>query len=196
MAEAISVVHLYSSYNYNTTLMPACRFLIIGNSPLLDRLLFCLFLLPQQTRSSRPPVSNLHRLQLFKCRSLDGDGRAERICISKTRQTARHFLMDTLLDPLSVHPSTILAREKATVVNLEHVRCIITADESEGPALSSRRGNRNFANMLGNTADLDHLPFPLIDLEVALKDACTSLEAETVILEMEAYQHWMILCQR
>ncbi|XP_024514835.1 magnesium transporter MRS2-10 isoform X2 [Selaginella moellendorffii] len=34
-----------------------------------------------------------------------------------------------LLDPLFVYPSTLLGREKAIVVNLEQIRCIITADE-------------------------------------------------------------------
>ncbi|KAL8103306.1 magnesium transporter MRS2-1-like isoform X1 [Apium graveolens] len=34
-----------------------------------------------------------------------------------------------LLDPLFVYPSTILGREKAIVVNLEQIRCIIIADE-------------------------------------------------------------------
>ncbi|XP_073053821.1 magnesium transporter MRS2-1-like isoform X4 [Primulina eburnea] len=34
-----------------------------------------------------------------------------------------------LLDPMFVYPSTILGREKAIVVNLEQIRCIITADE-------------------------------------------------------------------
>ncbi|ERN07049.1 hypothetical protein AMTRI_Chr12g239750 [Amborella trichopoda] len=34
-----------------------------------------------------------------------------------------------LLDPLFVYPSTILGREKAIVVNLDQIRCIITADE-------------------------------------------------------------------
>ena len=34
-----------------------------------------------------------------------------------------------LLDPLFIYPSAILGREKAIVVNLEQIRCIITADE-------------------------------------------------------------------
>lgn len=34
-----------------------------------------------------------------------------------------------LLDPLFVYPSTILGREKAIVVNLEQIRCIITSEE-------------------------------------------------------------------
>ena len=34
-----------------------------------------------------------------------------------------------LLDPLFVYPSTMLGRERAIVVNLEQIRCIIKADE-------------------------------------------------------------------
>ncbi|KAI4326240.1 hypothetical protein MLD38_031573 [Melastoma candidum] len=34
-----------------------------------------------------------------------------------------------LLDPLFVYPFTILGREKAIVMNLEQIRCIITVDE-------------------------------------------------------------------
>lgn len=34
-----------------------------------------------------------------------------------------------LLDPLFVYPSTILGREKAIVVSLEQIRCIIMADD-------------------------------------------------------------------
>lgn len=34
-----------------------------------------------------------------------------------------------LLDPLFIYPSSILGREKAIVVSLEQIRCIITADE-------------------------------------------------------------------
>lgn len=34
-----------------------------------------------------------------------------------------------LLDPLFIYPSTILGREKAIVVSLQQIRCIITADE-------------------------------------------------------------------
>lgn len=34
-----------------------------------------------------------------------------------------------LLDPLFIYPSTILGREKAIVVSLEQIRCIITSEE-------------------------------------------------------------------
>lgn len=74
-----------------------------------------------------------------------------------------------LLDPLFVYPSTILGREKAIVVNLEQIRCIITADEvlllnsldnyvlqyvvelqrrlTDGGDLSSRRGGGSGGGM-------------------------------------------------
>lgn len=34
-----------------------------------------------------------------------------------------------ILDPVLVYPSTILGREKAIVINLEHIKAIITAEE-------------------------------------------------------------------
>ncbi|XP_027185954.1 magnesium transporter MRS2-2-like [Cicer arietinum] len=34
-----------------------------------------------------------------------------------------------ILDPLLSYPSTILGREKAIVLNLEHIKAIITAEE-------------------------------------------------------------------
>ncbi|PIN00870.1 Magnesium transporters: CorA family [Handroanthus impetiginosus] len=115
-----------------------------------------------------------------------------------------------LLDPLFVYPSTILGREKAIVVNLEQIRCIITADEvlllnsldklqrrlqaagigdiwqSEAPELYRRRGSRNFDNLSGNTSP-DYLPFEFRALEVALEAACTFLDSQAAELEIEAY---------
>lgn len=118
-----------------------------------------------------------------------------------------------LLDPLFVYPSTILGREKAIVVNLEQIRCIITADEvlllnsldsyvlkyvvelqkrlqgagevwqSEGPELSRRRGSRNFDNVFGNTSP-DYLPFEFRALEVALEAACTFLDSQVHVVKV------------
>ncbi|KAG4142242.1 hypothetical protein ERO13_D06G119200v2 [Gossypium hirsutum] len=109
-----------------------------------------------------------------------------------------------LLDPLFVYPSTILGREKAIVVNLEQIRCIITADEyvvelqrrltsgvgevwqSEGPELNRRRSSRGFDNVYGSTSP-DYLPFEFRALEVALEAACTFLDSQAAELEIEAY---------
>ncbi|GLJ15758.1 hypothetical protein SUGI_0259320 [Cryptomeria japonica] len=77
-----------------------------------------------------------------------------------------------LLDPLFVYPSTILGRERAIVVNLEQIRCIITADE----------GARDF-----HYSQPDDLPFEFRALEIALEAACTFLETQATELEIEAY---------
>ncbi|KAJ0747984.1 putative Mg2+ transporter protein, CorA-like/Zinc transport protein ZntB [Helianthus annuus] len=123
-----------------------------------------------------------------------------------------------LLDPLFVYPSTILGREKAIVVNLEQIRCIITSDEvlllnsldsyvlqyvvelqrllkaagndnvwqSESSDFSRRKGRRSFRGAVGCISP-DYLPFEFKALEVALKAACTFLDAQAAELEIEAY---------
>lgn len=116
-----------------------------------------------------------------------------------------------LLDPLFVYPSTILGREKAIVVNLEQIRCIITADEVlllnslDGYVLQyvvelQRRlvaansgdvfaggGLRGGGGGGGAVAGPDYLPFEFRALEVALEAACTFLDAQAAELEIEAY---------
>ncbi|KAL9462895.1 hypothetical protein AB3S75_000826 [Citrus x aurantiifolia] len=121
-----------------------------------------------------------------------------------------------LLDPLFVYPSTILGREKAIVVNLEQIRCIITADEVlllnsldsyvlqyvvelqrrltaagvnevwQSEGDTNRRRSRNFDSVFGNTSP-DYLPFEFRALEVALEAACTFLDSQAAELEIEAY---------
>lgn len=110
-----------------------------------------------------------------------------------------------LLDPLFVYPSTILGREKAIVVNLEQIRCIITADEvfllnsldnyvlqyvvelqrrlTDGGDLS-RKG---LDELEARVSSPDYLPFEFRALEVALEAACTFLDAQAAELEIEAY---------
>ncbi|KAG4183153.1 hypothetical protein ERO13_A09G090700v2 [Gossypium hirsutum] len=117
-----------------------------------------------------------------------------------------------LLDPLFVYPSTILGREKAIVVNLEQIRCIITADEvlllnsldsyvlqyvvelqrrltsGVGEVWQpegpelNRRSFRNFDNVYGSPSP-DYLPFEFRALEVALESACTFLDSQVVRFE-------------
>ncbi|KAF8021658.1 hypothetical protein BT93_G1952 [Corymbia citriodora subsp. variegata] len=63
---------------------------------------------------------------------VDTSGNSEAIEVDKFTMMRRCDLPARdlrLLDPLFVYPSTILGREKAIVVNLEQIRCIITADE-------------------------------------------------------------------
>lgn len=121
-----------------------------------------------------------------------------------------------LLDPLFVYPSTILGREKAIVVNLEQIRCIITADEVlllnsldsyvlqyvvelqkrltttgvghvwQSDAADPSRRSRTFDDVFGNPSP-DYLPFEFRALEVALEAACTFLDSQAAELEIEAY---------
>ncbi|KAG6511702.1 magnesium transporter MRS2-10-like [Zingiber officinale] len=104
-----------------------------------------------------------------------------------------------LLDPLFVYPSTILGREKAIVVNLEQIRCIITADEvlllnsldsyvlQYVVELQRRLAASNGEALSGGTPSPDDLPFEFRALEVALDAACTFLDAQAAELEIEAY---------
>ncbi|KAF8103416.1 hypothetical protein N665_0188s0352 [Sinapis alba] len=108
-----------------------------------------------------------------------------------------------LLDPLFVYPSTILGRERAIVVNLEQIRCIITADEVLllnslddyvlGGYVVELQQRLMASTAVGgevwrrdNTSP-DYLPFEFRALEVALEAACTFLDAQASELEIEAY---------
>ncbi|KAL3819129.1 hypothetical protein ACJIZ3_005034 [Penstemon smallii] len=122
-----------------------------------------------------------------------------------------------LLDPLFVYPSTILGREKAIVVNLEQIRCIITADEvlllnsldsyvlqyvvelqrrlqaagvGEVWQSEDQELNRRGYRSFDNmygNTSPDYLPFEFRALEVALEAACTFLDSQAAELEIEAY---------
>lgn len=95
-----------------------------------------------------------------------------------------------LLDPLFVYPSTILGREKAIVVNLEQIRCIITADEvlllnslddyvlAYVVELQQRLKASAVAGDVFQNTSPDYLPFEFRALEVALEAACTFLDAQ------------------
>ncbi|TKY51934.1 Magnesium transporter MRS2-2 [Spatholobus suberectus] len=117
-----------------------------------------------------------------------------------------------ILDPLLSYPSTILGREKAIVLNLEHIKAIITAeevllrdptDENVIPVVEElqRRLPRLTAcyqqqgegkEYLGGqndaeAAEEDESPFEFRALEVALEAICSFLAARTTELEMAAY---------
>ncbi|WVZ11902.1 hypothetical protein V8G54_016432 [Vigna mungo] len=94
-----------------------------------------------------------------------------------------------LLDPMFIYPSAILGREKAIVVNLEQIRCIITADEvilmnSLDGSVGQYRSE--LCSRLKNEK-ADDLPFEIRALELALELTCTSLDAQVNELEMEIY---------
>ncbi|KAJ6793168.1 magnesium transporter MRS2-5 isoform X1 [Iris pallida] len=96
-----------------------------------------------------------------------------------------------LLDPLFVYPSTILGREKAIVVSLEKIRCIIMADHvflmhsSESSVLQYES---ELCQRLQMKKDQnDDLPFEFKALELALELTSTCLDAQVTELEIEIY---------
>ncbi|XP_058781141.1 magnesium transporter MRS2-2-like [Vicia villosa] len=110
-----------------------------------------------------------------------------------------------ILDPFLSYPSTILGREKAIVLNLEHIKAIITAkevllrdptDEHVVPVVEELKRRLpkqgDCKEYLGGqndneAAEEDESPFEFRALEVALEAICSFLAARTTELEMAAY---------
>ncbi|XP_057781103.1 magnesium transporter MRS2-I-like [Salvia miltiorrhiza] len=111
-----------------------------------------------------------------------------------------------ILDPLLSYPSAILVRERAIVLNLEHIKAIITTDEvllrdplddNVAPIveelqrrlpLGSGRGEGEEEELLeARSSEVTDFPFEFRALEVALEGVCSSLDAQTRELEISAY---------
>ncbi|VAI21740.1 unnamed protein product [Triticum turgidum subsp. durum] len=105
-----------------------------------------------------------------------------------------------ILDPLLSYPSTILGRERAIVLNLEHIKAIVTSeevllrdpsDENVIPVVEELR--RRLAPSSSAQHDgKDNLsgqqsPFEFRALEVTLEAICSFLDARTTELETNAY---------
>lgn len=126
--------------------------------------------------------------------TIDQDGNFEILELDKTT-IMRHCSLPArdlrLLDPLFIYPSTILRREKAIVVNLEQIRCIITADEVI--LMNSLAGCvvqyylELCKRLQTNKDQADDLPFEFRALELALELTCMSLDAQVKELDMEIY---------
>ncbi|GAB2280186.1 Magnesium transporter MRS2-5 [Dionaea muscipula] len=123
---------------------------------------------------------------------IDQDGEATILALDKAT-IMRHCSLPSrdlrLLDPLFIYPSTVLGREKAIVVNLEQIRCIITADEVylmnslEGAVVQYKE---ELCNRLQSKRDhADNLPFEFKALELALELTCMSLDAQAKQLAVE-----------
>nr|DAD35047.1 TPA_asm: hypothetical protein HUJ06_005687 [Nelumbo nucifera] len=125
---------------------------------------------------------------------IDRNGNSKILDLDKTTIMRRCSLPGRdlrLLDPLFIYPSTILGREKAIVVSLEQIRCIITADEVI--LMNSLDGcvvqyESELCKRLQISKDqIDDLPFEFRALELALELTCMSLDAQVRELEMEVY---------
>ncbi|KAL4387108.1 hypothetical protein GQ457_09G020230 [Hibiscus cannabinus] len=112
-----------------------------------------------------------------------------------------------ILDPLLSYPSTILGRDGAIVLNLEHIKAIITSeevllrdpsDENVVPVVQElqrrlplvnaiRQGQDYTGGQNDVEGDEDESPFEFRALEVALESICSFLAARTLELETAAY---------
>ncbi|XP_072987503.1 magnesium transporter MRS2-5-like [Typha latifolia] len=96
-----------------------------------------------------------------------------------------------LLDPLFVYPSTILGREKAIVVSLEQIRCIIMADDvfllTSLDHSVSRYQSELCRRLQMSQEQSDDLPFEFKSLELALELVSASLDSQVTELENEIY---------
>ncbi|KAI8010011.1 Magnesium transporter MRS2-2 [Camellia lanceoleosa] len=116
-----------------------------------------------------------------------------------------------ILDPLLSYPSTILGREKAIVLNLEHIKAIITPEEvllrdpldddvtpvieelqRRLPLIDSIREGQVDGKEFGGQQDVEageeeESPFEFRVLEVALEAICSFFDTRTTELETVAY---------
>lgn len=118
-----------------------------------------------------------------------------------------------ILDPLLSYPSTILGRERAIVINLEHIKAIITAEEvllrdpldddvvpifeelqrrlmtSPDAACDGRGEEEEKMGIRNDTliGEENDFPFEFRALEVMLESICSFLDARTTELETATY---------
>ncbi|XP_051122335.1 magnesium transporter MRS2-5 [Andrographis paniculata] len=125
---------------------------------------------------------------------IDGKGNSEIVELDKFTLMRRCSLPSRdlrLLDPLFIYPSTILGREKAIVISLEQIRCIITADEvilRNSVDVSVLQYRSELCKRLEASRDqFDDLPFEFKAFELALELTCMSLDAQVNSLETEIY---------
>ncbi|VFQ86233.1 unnamed protein product [Cuscuta campestris] len=119
-----------------------------------------------------------------------------------------------IIDPLLSYPSAILGREKVIVLNLEHIKAIITTeevllrdplDDNVIPIVEELQRRLPLAAKVGGLVDREdndrpqpateetdsdqqtEFPFEFQALEVALEGICSSLDTQTRDLETAAY---------
>ncbi|KAL3501510.1 hypothetical protein ACH5RR_035959 [Cinchona calisaya] len=125
---------------------------------------------------------------------IDQNGNSKVLELDKTT-VMRHCSLPSrdlrLLDPMFIYPSSILGREKAIVVSLEQIRCIITADEvilmNSLDTSVVHYKSELCKRLQANKDQSDDLPFEFRALELALELTCMSLDAQVQELEMEIH---------
>ncbi|CAN0898298.1 Magnesium transporter MRS2-7 [Linum grandiflorum] len=139
--------------------------------------------------------------------SLDRTGRAtvieadKQAIMRRVQINARDL---RILDPILSYPSAILGRGRVIVLNLEHIKAIITAEEvllrdplEEGVAPiaeqfrsrlpSVNHGREEEDEEADDSEQSNEFAFEFRALEVALEGICSHLEDRTIELETAAY---------
>ncbi|PPD85500.1 hypothetical protein GOBAR_DD17562 [Gossypium barbadense] len=114
--------------------------------------------------------------------SIDAKGKSVILDVDKyaiMRRVQVHARDLRILDPMLSYPSTILGREKVIVLNLEHIKAIITAEEV---LLRDPYDD----NVIPIVAELKRR-LPQDNLTFALEAICSFLDARTRELEIDAY---------
>ncbi|KAJ4726814.1 Magnesium transporter MRS2-like protein [Melia azedarach] len=146
---------------------------------------------------------------------LDNRGQSTMLDVDKyviMRRVQIHARDLRILDPMLSYPSTILGREKVIVLNLEHIKAIITAEEvllrdpmddnvipiveqlqrrlAPDNPISQGQGEEEEHPGVRNdidTGEQTEFPFEFRALEVALEAICSFLDARTRELENDTY---------
>ncbi|MCL7027047.1 hypothetical protein MKW94_029999 [Papaver nudicaule] len=122
--------------------------------------------------------------------SLDCTGRATMLDVDIMDRVQIHARDMRILDPLSCYPCAILGRKRAIVLNLEHIKAIITSEEV---LLQDPKDDNvipiveELKRRLPLAGKEDESPFEFRALEVALEGICNFLDARAKELEISAY---------
>ncbi|XP_041005667.1 magnesium transporter MRS2-I-like isoform X1 [Juglans microcarpa x Juglans regia] len=165
------------------------------------------FLVPVETQASLKKKTAVSTSWVF----LDNSGESTILDVDKyaiMRRVQIHARDLRILDPLLSYPSTILGREKVIVLNLEHIKAIVTAEEvllrdpfedNVIPIVEELQRRLPLANSIchGQGEEEEHpstesgeeneFPFEFRALEVVLEAICSFLDARTRELETDVY---------
>ncbi|KAF5482338.1 hypothetical protein F2P56_002917 [Juglans regia] len=165
------------------------------------------FLVPVETQASLKKKTAVSTSWVF----LDNSGESTILDVDKyaiMRRVQIHARDLRILDPLLSYPSTILGREKVIVLNLEHIKAIVTAeevlvrdpfDDNVIPIVEELQRRLPLANSIchGQGEEEEHpstesgeeneFPFEFRALEVVLEAICSFLDARTRELETDVY---------
>ncbi|KAG2719052.1 hypothetical protein I3760_03G249500 [Carya illinoinensis] len=165
------------------------------------------FLVPVETQASLKKKTAVSTSWVF----LDNSGESTILDVDKyaiMRRVQIHARDLRILDPLLSYPSTILGREKVIVLNLEHIKAIVTAeevllrdpfDDNVIPIVEELQRRLPLASSicLGQGEEEEHpstesgeeneFPFEFRALEVVLEAICSFLDARTRELETDVY---------